>query len=152
MAACRCLVARRCWIWFVAELDARLQADTLPVSETSWCWIRWMNDQRFPWLVLVPKQAGLREWYQLAPTDQQALLALVNRCAELLQQLTAADKINIGALGNLVPQLHVHVVARRRQDPCWPGPVWGQGRVQPYPADQLPAWVLALQRALNADA
>lgn len=133
----------------MVELHPRLHADSRPLLETAFCWIRWINDQRFPWLVLVPKRAAVHEWYQLAEADQQHLLALVNRCAEQLQRVTGADKINIGALGNLVPQLHIHVLARYRQDPCWPGPVWGQGDMQPWPAQRQPDWLPALQQAIQ---
>ena len=131
------------------ELHFRLSTDTRALGETTSCWIRWMNDQRFPWLVLVPKRDGIREWYELDHDEQHELLDLMNRCALHLQTLTGADKINIGALGNLVPQLHIHIVARQEGDPCWPGPVWGNGSVQPYADGQQPTWLPALRDRLS---
>jgi len=133
----------------VAELHARLAEDTRALGETPDCWIRWMNDQRFAWLVVVPKRDGVREWFELDSSLQHDLLDLVNRCAMHLQALTGAEKINLGALGNLVPQLHIHVIARSCDDPCWPGPVWGQGQPQPYPGEQEPDWVSPLRQRLS---
>lgn len=123
----------------MASLHPRLAADTGELGETDLCWLRWMRDDRFPWLIVVPKRDGLREWHHLAMADQQRLLATVNHLAAELERVTGADKINLGALGNLVPQLHVHVIARFQGDDCWPGPVWGQG--SPRPVETAPAWL-----------
>ena len=131
------------------ELHARLAADTRALGETPDCWIRWMNDQRFPWLVLVPKRDDVREWYELESSAQHDLLDLVNRCVMHLQALTGAEKMNIGALGNLVPQLHVHIIARHAQDPCWPGPVWGQGQPEPWEEGEEPQWLSAMRQRLS---
>jgi len=133
----------------VVDLHPRLAADTRSLGETSLCYIRWMNDRRFPWVVLVPKRDGIREWYELDSADQHELLDLMNRCALHLQALTGAGKINIGALGNVVPQLHIHVIARSDGDACWPGPVWGQGQVEPYGEQDEPSWVAALRQRLS---
>lgn len=108
-----------------------------------------MNDRRFPWLVLIPKVADVREWHDLPSARQHDLLDLVNRCALHLQALTGAVKMNIGALGNMVPQLHVHVVARNPEDACWPGPVWGCGQTLPYEHGEEPAWVKPLRQRLS---
>lgn len=108
-----------------------------------------MNDQRFPWLVLVPKRDNIREWFELDSSQQHDLLDLMNRCAMHLQALTGAEKINLGALGNLVPQLHVHIIARGSGDPCWPGPVWGQGQAQPYAQGDEPEWLPAMRQRLS---
>lgn len=129
-------------------LHPRLEADTRALGETPQFWLRWMNDQRFPWVIVVPRQPGVREWHELDGPLQQDLLSMVNRCSLHLQRLTAADKMNIGALGNLVPQLHVHVIARHEGDPCWPGPVWGQGVPEPWQGSAQPAWLPALRDAL----
>jgi diadenosine tetraphosphate (Ap4A) HIT family hydrolase len=91
-----------------------------------------MNDQRFPWLVLVPRNADAIEFFDLDETERAAAAEEMARAARALKHAVAADKINIGALGNLVPQLHLHVVARRTSDPAWPGPVWGFGSAIPY--------------------
>jgi len=133
----------------VVELHPRLQQDTRALGETPLCWIRYMNDRRFPWLILVPRVAGVTEWHELAMQQQQELLALVNRCAENLKRVAAVDKINIGALGNLVPQLHVHVIGRHDGDPCWPGPVWGNGAPQPWPEGESPDWLQPLRESLS---
>ena len=130
------------------ELHPRLAADTVEVLATPDYWLRWMNDRRFAWLVVVPRVAVVREWHELAPTEQQRLLMIVNRCAAWLQRQTSADKINIGALGNIVPQLHVHIIARHVDDACWPGPVWGQGTPQPWPEGGAPPWVPGLRDML----
>lgn len=132
----------------VAELHPRLLADSGEVMQTADYWLRWMNDQRFAWLIVVPRVAGLREWHHLPSLQQQQLLAMVSRCASCLEALTSADKINIGALGNLVPQLHVHIIARHHTDPCWPGPVWGCGEPQPWPDNSTPEWLPALRDTL----
>lgn len=131
------------------ELHPRLQADTQSLGETSLCWIRWMDDQRFPWLVLVPKRQSIREWYELDNQEQHELLDLMNRCALHLQVLTGASKINLGALGNLVPQLHIHIIARQENDPCWPGPVWGNGATEPWPTGGQPDWLKPLRERLS---
>ena len=128
-------------------LHPRLLADTGALGEDGLCWIRWMNDQRFPWLIVVPRVADVSEWHDLSSDQQHALLDLVNQCAARLKQVTGAHKINVGALGNLVPQLHVHVIARNPGDECWPGPVWGQGQPRPWPEGQQPDWLAAFQNA-----
>ncbi|EKF74472.1 hypothetical protein A11A3_08625 [Alcanivorax hongdengensis A-11-3] len=128
----------------MTSLHPRLAQDTRPVAETDLCWVRYMNDQRFAWLVVVPKREGLREWHHLPVAEQQALLALVNDLAGQLERLTGADKMNLGALGNMVPQLHIHIIARFEGDPCWPGPVWGQGQPEPWAEDEAPAWLTPL--------
>lgn len=133
----------------MADLHYQLAADTGAIGETQHVWLRWMNDQRFPWVIVVPKVEGVTEWYQLSGEQQQHLLAAVNRCAQHLKTLTGAEKINIGALGNLVEQLHVHVVARSSKDVAWPGPVWGQGEAVLLPADEQPSWVPALRERLS---
>lgn len=121
------------------QLHPRLAADTGALGETPLCWLRWMRDARFPWLVVVPKRDGLQEWHHLPPSEQRELLDTVNQLAAELERVTGADKINLGALGNLVPQLHIHVIARFRGDACWPGPVWGQGA--PQVPDAVPEWL-----------
>ncbi|MCG8394807.1 MAG: HIT family protein [Pseudomonadales bacterium] len=125
----------------MASLHPRLAADTRVLGETDLCWLRWMNDRRFPWLIVVPKRNGLREWHHLPVPEQQAVLEQVNTLAARLERVTGADKINIGALGNLVPQLHIHIIARFQDDPCWPGPVWGQGQPEPWEEGDTPDWL-----------
>lgn len=113
-------------------LDARLEADTRRVGQLALCDVLLMNDTRFPWLVLVPRRPGLVEVTDLAETAQAELWQEVNAAAAALRAVAPFDKLNIGALGNIVRQLHVHVVGRREGDAAWPGPVWGSGAAQPY--------------------
>ncbi len=133
----------------MADLHERLANDTHAIGETPHAWLRWMNDQRFPWIVVVPKVENISEWHELNEEQQYYLLKVVNRCAKHLQTLTGAHKINIGALGNQVPQLHVHVVARFDDDEAWPGPVWGVGEALPWPAGEQPSWLSALRERLS---
>lgn len=133
----------------MADLHHQLAADTGAIGETQNVWLRWMNDQRYPWVIVVPKVEGIEEWYQLSVEQQQGLLEVVNRCAKHLQTLTGAEKINIGALGNKVPQLHVHVIARFSDDAAWPGAVWGKGEAEPLAEGEQPSWVSPLRDRLS---
>jgi diadenosine tetraphosphate (Ap4A) HIT family hydrolase len=132
-------------------LDERLKADTVPVASLALCDVLLMNDARYPWLIAVPRETGLVEIADLEDHAQQQLWSEVNRVAKALREVAPCDKINIGALGNIVRQLHVHVVARREGDAAWPGPVWGNGRAVAYPDDQLQS-LLALLRQQFDDA
>jgi diadenosine tetraphosphate (Ap4A) HIT family hydrolase len=96
-----------------------------------------MNDRRFPWLILVPEREAVREIHELSPADRAVLIEEIARAGEVLDRLFHPDKLNVGALGNVVPQLHVHVVARTMGDSAWPGPVWGSGAAVPYSQDEL---------------
>lgn len=114
-------------------LDPRLAADSILVSDGPLSQLRLMDDGRFPWLVLVPRVAGAVEWVDLGGGQQRLLLAEINQAAAALRAVAPVDKLNIGALGNIVRQLHVHLVGRREGDAAWPGPVWGSGPAEPYP-------------------
>ncbi|WP_431025057.1 HIT domain-containing protein [Halomonas sp. H5] len=116
-------------------LDPRLEADTLPVTELGLCQVRLMNDARFPWLVLVPRRPGISEVYQLSTQDQAALWREATALGEGLMKTLDGDKLNLATLGNMVPQLHLHVIVRFAGDAAWPAPVWGQGQAEPYGAD-----------------
>lgn len=116
-------------------LDPRLEADTLPVTELGLCQVRLMNDARFPWLVLVPRRPGVTEVYQLSREDQATLWREATALGEGLMTTLDGDKLNLATLGNMVPQLHLHVIVRFEEDAAWPAPVWGQGRAEPYDAD-----------------
>jgi diadenosine tetraphosphate (Ap4A) HIT family hydrolase len=129
-------------------LDARLEADTRPVASLALCDVRLMNDARFPWLVLIPRHPGLVEINDLSADAQATLWQEVNRAAAALRAVAPCDKLNLGALGNIVRQLHVHVVARCEGDAAWPGPVWGHGRALPYAEASLTARMDALRKAL----
>ena len=131
------------------EPDPRLAGDTVLVAEGPLSQLRLMDDARFPWLVLVPRVPGAEEWIDLSGDQQRLLLAEVNLAGRLLRGLLPVHKLNIGALGNIVRQLHVHVVARREGDAAWPGPVWGAGQRQPYVASVREALVSSLRQGLD---
>jgi len=116
-------------------LDPRLEADGLPVGWFSLSRLLLMNDATYPWLILVPERPGASEIFELSKRDQMALAAETALVARMLKTLCAADKINVAALGNVVAQLHVHVIARFRTDPAWPGPIWGRVPAAPYAPD-----------------
>ncbi len=131
-------------------LDPRLEADTHHVAALPLCELRLMDDARYPWLILVPRRAGLVEIADLAEAGQALLWREANRSAAALRSVAPCDKLNLGALGNIVRQLHLHVVARMQGDHAWPGPVWGSGAVVPYDAGALAARLAALRQALAA--
>jgi diadenosine tetraphosphate (Ap4A) HIT family hydrolase len=113
-------------------LHPRLAADTILITDWPLSRVLVMNDSRFPWLILVPRRTEAVELHDLVPADRYLLVEEVARAGTALKAVTGAAKINVGALGNLVPQLHVHVVARNPGDAAWPGPVWGHGAAVPY--------------------
>ena len=129
-------------------LHERLAADTAPVAELPLCSARLMNDSRWPWLILVPRRAGAVEVHALDDADQVQLMREIAQASRALEAACSPDKINVGALGNMVPQLHVHVIARTRDDEAWPGPVWGVGTATAY-GDALEATAARLRTALE---
>lgn len=133
-------------------LDPRLAADTRLVASLPLCDVRLMNDARYAWLVLVPRRAGMVEIADLSVAEQAGLWQEVNLAGRALRAVAPCDKLNLGALGNIVRQLHVHVVARREGDAAWPGPVWGHGSAQPHAEVDLHERLAALRQALEAAA
>lgn len=131
------------------SLDPRLVTDTHAIGDLELSRLLLMDDARFPWLVLVPRRAGVRELIELPRDEQQTLLDEINRCAQVLHALEKPDKLNIAALGNIVAQLHVHVIARHSHDAAWPRPVWGAGTCEPYADATLSAKLAALRTALR---
>ena len=115
-------------------LDPRLSADTVPVGDLSLSSVLLMDDARFPWLILVPRRAAASELTDLDAPEAEALMTEIRLAVGVMQALSRPDKVNVAALGNVVAQLHVHVVGRFRSDPAWPGPVWGFEAPKPYPA------------------
>lgn len=113
-------------------LHPRLAADTLPVGDLALSCVLLMADARFPWLILVPRRPALREFTDLPQAERADLMEEIALISRVLAAEAGAGKINVGALGNVVEQLHVHVVARSAADPAWPGPVWGSGAAVPY--------------------
>ncbi|PTR32842.1 diadenosine tetraphosphate (Ap4A) HIT family hydrolase [Luteibacter sp. OK325] len=130
------------------ELDARLAGDTLVVGDLALCRVLLMRDSRFAWLVLVPRGSALVEVSDLAEDERALLWREVDAAGRALRALAPCDKLNIGALGNIVRQLHVHVVARRVDDAAWPGPVWGSGKAEAYAEGEAERLVEALRRKL----
>ncbi|MBP6012400.1 MAG: HIT domain-containing protein [Alphaproteobacteria bacterium] len=118
-------------------LDQRLAQDTAWVCDWELCGVHLMNDRRYPWLVLVPRRMGMVEAFDLSEAEQALLWREVGYAGSWLKQMTGCRKVNVGALGNIVSQLHLHVVARNEGDAAWPGPVWGQGAAQRYDAATL---------------
>lgn len=133
------------------SLNERLQADTCPVTDLGLCRVLLMNNRLWPWLILVPMRAGAVEIHRLDDADQATLMREIALASRVVERLFAPDKMNVGALGNMVPQLHVHVIGRTRGDPAWPGPVWGAGHAEPYDPAAAAALAQRLADALHAE-
>lgn len=114
------------------ELHPRLAADCFALAELPLSRLLLMNDAQYPWCILVPRRAGIREIYELSDNDQLALLRESSMLGRALMQAFAGSKLNVAALGNVVPQLHVHHIVRYENDPTWPAPVWGRHPARPY--------------------
>ncbi|MFQ2109416.1 HIT domain-containing protein [Aeromonas rivipollensis] len=119
------------------ELHPRLQADTQILGDLPLCRVLLAKDSQYPWLILVPRVPRLREIHHLLPEQQQQLMQESCAVATLMEEALGPDKINVAALGNLVPQLHLHHVARFSTDAAWPGPIWGAHPAIPYQAQDL---------------
>ncbi|WP_296254317.1 MULTISPECIES: HIT family protein [unclassified Pseudomonas] len=117
-------------------LDQRLVQDTLPVGDFPLCRLLLSNDAQYPWFILVPRKAGVSEVFQLSDAEQVQFWQETTLLSRALQQSFNADKMNIAALGNVVSQLHMHVIVRYQGDNAWPAPVWGKCPAVPYSADQ----------------
>lgn len=133
--------AKDVWI-----LDKRLEAEAKSRAELPLCELMLRGENRFPWVVLIPRRAGVAESFDLAPEDRAALWEEVDRVAAALKELTGAAKINIAAFGNMVPQLHIHIVARSPDDPAWPGSAVGWAPPEPYSGDVPSFWPALLDR------
>ncbi|WP_368164266.1 HIT domain-containing protein [Aeromonas sp. R6-2] len=130
------------------ELHPRLAADTRVLGDLPLCRVLLSRDSNYPWLILVPRIDNLREIHHLAESDRQQLMRESCAVAALMEASLQPDKINIGALGNLVPQLHLHHVARFTGDAAWPGPIWGAKPAQPYEEAGLEKQVALWQHRL----
>ena len=131
------------------EIDPRLAADSAFIADGPLSQVRLIDDTRFPWLVLVPQRPDVSEVFDLTPLDQTMLTFETVLVAEALKSVTGATKINVGALGNIVRQLHVHVIARSEGDANWPGPVWGYGTAEPRSAEETKAFTAKLLDAMT---
>ncbi len=130
-------------------LHPRLAADTAFVADWGLSRVLLMDDARYPWAILVPRRADAMEMFDLDAHDRAALTEEVVHVARTLKAMSGARKINIGALGNLVPQLHIHVVARSEGDAAWPGPVWGHGTAIRYEPARRDAFVEELRARMQ---
>ena len=130
-------------------LHHRLQEDTIEIIRLKLSRVLLMNDSSFPWIVLVPEREGVQEVYELSIEDRSVLIEEIAAASEIIRQLYSPDKINIGALGNLVPQLHIHVIGRFRTDRAWPGPVWGSGPARPYQTEKLETVCAGIKKAFQ---
>ena len=130
------------------ELDPRLAADSHPLHTMGLSELRLMDDANYPWLVLVPRVAGARELIDLEAGQRQQLTAEIDLGLRLLRDAFRPHKLNVAALGNLVPQLHVHLIARFEDDPAWPAPVWGRVAARPYSPEALVERISMLQAAM----
>ncbi|OQR32739.1 HIT family protein [Pseudomonas sp. Bc-h] len=117
-------------------LDSRLLQDTVPVGDFPLCRLLLSNDSQYPWFILVPRRADISEIFQLSDAEQTQLWSETTLLSKTLQQLFNADKMNVAALGNVVSQLHMHVIVRRKGDAAWPAPVWGKHPAVPYSTDE----------------
>lgn len=130
------------------SLDHRLQRDTLFIARQSGCQVRLMNDARYRWLVLIPEISEIRDWHDLPDTAERDMLSLTKNMSYLLKQSENADKINVASLGNMVPQFHLHLIARHEDDAAWPGPVWGVGTAEPFADEQSQSVIYMMQQLL----
>lgn len=132
------------------EIDPAFLATSHTLGELPVSHARLQDDARYPWIVLIPRRAGARELEDLAREELAALTDEILAAGRAVRALGfQVDKLNVGALGNVTPQLHVHVIGRRAQDPAWPGPVWGHSPAEPYRAEHLAAVVTAARAALG---
>lgn len=132
-------------------LDQRLQQDTLLLGDFPLCRLLLMNDANYPWFILVPRRDEVSELFQLDAQEQQQLWRESTELAEVLKDTFKADKMNVATLGNVVSQLHMHVIVRRKDDPAWPAPVWGKHPAKPYSDEQVVALRSKLRMALGDD-
>ena len=130
------------------QLHAQLAEDTHPVASWPLCELRLMDDANHPWLILVPRVENAVEWTDLDEAQQAELTREISRSCRVLQSVFQPHKLNVAALGNVVPQLHVHVIARFREDIAWPRPVWGMATAQPYSPEELVRRIERLRAAL----
>jgi len=132
----------------VWSLHPRLEADAVAIGDLPLLRLLISNDANYPWLLLVPRRPGAGEIVDLGDADQAQLMTEIALVSRALKAVTACDKLNVAAIGNVVPQLHVHVVARRRGDPAWPRPVWGAVAPRRHDPDARDRFIAALRRAI----
>lgn len=131
------------------SLDPRLAADGPALGDLPLCHVRLVDDGRFFWIVLIPRRAGAAEIIDLPREDRAVLMEEIAHASRVLRAVSSCAKLNVAALGNMVPQLHVHLVGRTPGDAAWPGPVFGAGTREPLDADALAARAADLKRGLG---
>lgn len=131
------------------KLHSQLAADTFKVLTLEVSQLLLMNDARYPWLILVPQVSNMRDLHNLPAKQYQAVTQEITQVSEVLESIAQAHKMNVGALGNMVPQLHIHIIARQIDDAAWPAPVWGVGEIQPYSQDAADTLIQQLVSKLS---
>lgn len=132
-------------------LNPQLEEGSIALGEFKLCSLLLINDSHYPWFILLPNRENVSEIFHLCATDQQQLMIESSFFSEVLQKSFAADKINVAAIGNIVPQLHIHHIARYKNDACWPAPVWGALPAIPYTEHQQQSIIDKLQPFLGAN-
>jgi diadenosine tetraphosphate (Ap4A) HIT family hydrolase len=132
-------------------LDTKLRGDTIEITRLPLCLVRLMNDRRFPWVVLVPARPAVSEIVDLAAADRTTLIEEIALVSTVMRDVFRPTKLNVGALGNVVAQLHLHVIARFASDDAWPGPAWGT-TPEPYRPDEIERKVAPLRVRLDGGA
>lgn len=131
-------------------LHPQLEADTLLIGDLPLCRLLLINNTNFPWLILVPRRAGLRELFDLKPYEYHEVMQEIRMVSKKFSDHTKADKINIAALGNMVPQLHIHIIARFENDAVWPAPVWNSNvPAHAYEPNESEALIQMLRNITN---
>jgi diadenosine tetraphosphate (Ap4A) HIT family hydrolase len=130
------------------RLHPQLEKDTTLLGDLALCRVLVIEDATFPWLLLVPRRLGVAEIIDLTEVEQAQLMTEIARVSRALKEVTACDKLNVAALGNMVPQLHVHIVARRQGDATWPKPVWGVLPPRPHDPAELERFKTALREEI----
>ncbi|WP_421780846.1 HIT domain-containing protein [Kiloniella litopenaei] len=130
-------------------LHERLEADTLFIKDLTHSRVLLMNDSQYPWLILVPRYSNLRDLHDLSKVQLAEVMEEVRLVSDILVEEFKAFKINVAALGNMVPQLHIHVIARYEDDPAWPGPVWGVHPAKAYDSNKAKALKVILETAIE---
>ena len=131
------------------QLHPRLKEDCIAIGRFELCQLLMINDSQYPWFILVPEKAGITEIYQLVKADRQLLTEESSYLAENLAALYQANKMNIAAIGNLVPQLHIHHVVRYQTDKAWPAPIWGKFTAVPYTQQQITDTIAQVKHQLK---
>ena len=133
------------------ELHPRLNEDCITIGNFPLCRLLLMNDASYPWFILVPQRQGTREIFELSEADQQQLMVESSLLSKVIAEQFHADKINVAALGNMVPQLHIHHIVRFVNDPAWPAPVWGHAAANSYSDEEAETLVKTVRGLFRDD-